>query len=296
MRRVTLLAIVAAFWLPSSASAADFIALTVSPTLVAPGWTLSATVTNGSFSRGDEIAGLTLRRSFLRGRAEEQHALRAHPDPTTISFDGRRGRWAATLGSAAGVNLAIETTGAPVAVEEAWGCRGPFVRLPVSLRGTLMLRTGTRFFKTIRRTRLAGFITTNVGPVSCDPPAAGACEPSVALHAGRLESSVLASPRRLGLQFREPVSTTGGSVAWYHVVAATGYDALAGTPPAVRVATPIRGSLRFVGQETKESSFGACRTTSTTGSASGTLGTTFVGWGARTLRLAGLPATLSETR
>jgi len=40
MRRVTLLSIVAAFALPPSAHAADYIALTVSPTQVAPGWSL----------------------------------------------------------------------------------------------------------------------------------------------------------------------------------------------------------------------------------------------------------------
>ena len=198
MRRVTLLAIIAALGVPSSASAADFIALTVNPTRVAPGWTLSATVTNGSFSRGDEIVGLTLRRSFLNGRAEEQHALRAHPAPTTVSFDGRRGRWAARLGTAAAVNLAIETTGAPVPVEEAWGCRGVFVRIPVSLRGTLSLRTGTRFFKTILRTRLTGFVTTEAGTVDCSAPAASACEPSALASGGQargLRARLVPTPR-----------------------------------------------------------------------------------------------------
>ena len=299
MRRVTLLAIVAAFGLPSSASAADYIALTVSPTRFAPGWTLSATVTNGSFSRGDEIVGLTLRRSFLRGRGEELHSLKAHPDRSTISFDGRRGRWAARLGTAAAVDLAIEPAGPPVAVEEAWGCRGAFVRVPVRLRGTLALRTGTRFFKTIQRSRLAGFVTIDNGPVDCNSPASSACEPSLTLQAGSLEGSVLASSRRLGLQFRDPVSgARAGSVAWYHVLAVSGYDALAaGTPPAVHVAAPIRGGIAFAGQATTESSSGACRTTSTTGSATGTLRTTFTGWGARSLRLQpGRPATLNETR
>lgn len=297
MRRVTLLAIVAAFGLPSSASAADYIGLTVSPTRVAPGWTLSATVTNGSFSRGDEIVGLTLRRSFLRGRGEELHALRAHPDLTTVAFDGRQGRWVAKLGAAAAIDLAIEATGTPVAAEDAWGCRGAFARIPVTLRGTLSVQTGTRFFKTIRRTRLAGFVTVDAGPVACDPPASSACEPSLTLHAGTPAGSVLASSRRLGLQFRDPVPSTGNSVAWYHVLAVSGYDALAGSPPVVRVAAPIRGSIAFTGQATKETSAGACLTKATTGSATGGLRASFVGWGARAVRLhAGLPATLSETR
>ena len=81
------------------------------------------------------------------------------------------------------------------------------------------------------------------------------------------------------------------------MLAVSGYDALAGTPPVVRVAAPIRGSVAFAGQATKETSAGACRTKATTGSATGSLRASFVGWGARTVRLhAGLPATLSETR
>ena len=301
MRRVTLLlVVVAAFGAPSATHGATYIALTVTPTQVAPGWTLSATVTNGSFSRGDEIVGLTLRRTFLRGRGEELHALKAHPKQTTIRFDGRNGRWAATsrLEGAATVDLAIEATGSAVEVSDAWGCLGAFRRIPVLLRGTLSLRTGTRFFKTIRRTRLAGFVTIDGGPVTCDVPPAATCEPSTTLHAGRLESSLLASPRRLGLTFRQPVK---GSAAWYHVLAVSGYDVLAGTPPAVAVAGPgvtaIRGSARFVGQATKETSSGACRTTSTSGAATGSFRASFVGWGARTLRLTpAVPATFSESR
>jgi len=300
MRRITVLAIVAAFGHPSAAHAAGYIALTVSPTQVAPAWTLSATVTNGRFYRGDEIAGLTLRRSFLSGRGEELHALKAHPSRTTISFEGRRGRWATngSFGSAAAVDLAIAATGPRTAVADAWGCRGAFVRIPVTLRGTLSLRTGTRFFNTIRRTRLAGFVTIDDGAVSCDVAPPATCEPSSTLHAGGLEGSLLASPRRLGLQFRDPVA---GSVAWYHVLAVSGYDVLTGTPPAVEVAGPavpaIRGSAHFAGQAAKETSSGACRTTSTSGAATGSFRASFAGWGARTLRLqSGVAATFNETR
>jgi hypothetical protein len=300
MRRVTLLLVVAAFGLPSTAPAADYVALTVNPTQVAPGWLLSATVTNGSFSRGDEIVGLTLRHSFLRGRGEELHALRAHPQRTTISFDGQRGRWATggLLGGAGAVDLALEATGAGTAVSDAWGCRGAFVRLPVTLRGTLSVRTGTRFFKTIKRTRLAGFVTVDDGSVSCGASRPTGCEPSSTLHAGGLAGSLLASPRRLGVQFREAVA---GSAAWYHVLAVSGYDVLGGTLPTLEVAGPgvpaIRGSARFVGQTARETSSGACRTTSTTGTASGSFRASFVGWGIRTLRLQpGVAATFNETR
>jgi hypothetical protein len=300
MRRVTLLLVVATFGLPSTAPAADYVALTINPTQVAPGWTLSATVTNGSFSRGDEIAGITMKRTFLSGRGEELHALRAHPKRTTISFDGTGGRWAAksAFGAAATVDLAIKATGAPTAVEDAWGCRGAFLRIPVRLTGTLALRTGTRFFKTIRRTRLAGFVTIDGGSVSCELPQTTACEASSRLHAGKLEASLLASSRRLGIQFRDAV---GSSAAWYHVLAVSGYDVFAGQPADLTVAGPsvpaIRGSAHFSGQTSKETTSGACRTTSTSGSATGSFRVSFAGWGARTLRLQpGAGATFNETR
>ncbi len=197
--RKLMIAIVVALAAPAGAHAADFVALTVDKTSVAPGWTLSATVTNGSFYRGDEIVGLTLRRSFLGGRAEEQHALRAHPKQTTISFDGRTGRWrtGSQLGSAATVDLAIEATGAPVTVEDAWGCGGGFAQVPVRLTGTLTLRTGTRFFGTIRKTRLTGFVTTETGAVNCDRPGPTVCTPSSALQAGTAAGSVSVAPREL---------------------------------------------------------------------------------------------------
>jgi hypothetical protein len=300
MRRVTLLLVVAAFGSSSSAHAANYIALTVGPIEVAPGWTLSTVVTNGSFSRGDEIVGLTLRRAFLADRGEELHALRGHPKRTTISFDGRRGRWATggLLGEAARVDLAIEATGPGTAVEDAWGCRGAFTRIPVRLRGTLALRTGTRFFKTIARTRLAGFVTTDAGAVSCDPVPPVACQRSSTLHAGGLSASLLASQRRLGLQFREPASATA---AWYHVLVVSGYDVLAGSPAELTVAGPsvpaIRGSARFVGQASSETTSGPCRMTSTSGAATGSFRASFVGWGVRTITLQpSAAATFNETR
>ncbi len=295
--RKLMIAIVVALAAPAGAQAADFVALTVDKTSVAPGWTLSATVTNGSFFRGDEIVGLTLRRSFLGGRAEEQHALRAHPKQTTISFDGRTGRWrtGSRLGSAATVDLAIEATGAPVTVEDAWGCGGGFAQVPVRLTGTLTLRTGTRFFGTIRKTRLTGFVTTDTGAVNCDRPGPTVCTPSAALQAGTAGGSVSVAPRELVLQFRQ----AAGPAAWYHVMTVRGYEALSGSLPTLGVPTPpaaVRGSARFAGQSATESSLGACRTTRTSGAATGSFATTFAGWGARTLRLApGVPASFSES-
>ena len=304
MRRVTLLSIIAALALPSAAHGADYLALVLNPTKVAPGWTLSGLVTSGSFYRGDEIAGLTLQRSFLAGRGEEKHALRAHPRQATISFDGLRGRWSTSnqLGNAGAVDLAIKATGPATPVDDAWGCRGAFARIPVQLEGSLTLRTGTRFFKTIRRTRLAGFAVFDQGAVNCDRPQAGECEASSSLWAGTSRSSVVAAPRSLVLQFREPVAQSRAGAAWYHVMTVEGYDVLTGgRPPAVEIAGPsvpaLIGSASFVRETVKETSAGACRTISTSGTATGGFRASFVGWGYRTLRLQpGVPATLREPR
>jgi hypothetical protein len=301
MRRVTLLAIIAALSLPSPA-AADYVALVVNPTKVAPGWTLSGLVTSGSFYRSDEIVGLTLQRSFLAGRGEEKHALRAHPREATISFAGVSGSWKTSgqLGNAGAVDLAIEATGAPTPVDEAWGCRGAFARVPVRLDGALTLRTGTRFFKTIRRARLAGYVIFDQGAVNCDRPQPSECTASSSFSAGTARSSVVAAPRSMVLQFRDPVARSSAGAAWYHVMTVDGYDAVTGSLPelGVRGRSPtLRGNARFLAGEATQSHSGACLTTRTSGAATGSFSSTFVGWGARTLRLnAGVPASFSESR
>lgn len=301
MRRVTLLAIIAALSLPSPA-AADYVALVVSPTKIAPDWTLSGLVTSGSFYRGDEIAGLTLQRTFLAGRGEEKHALRAHPRQATISFAGVSGSWKTSneLGNAGAVDLTIEATGVPTPVDEAWGCRGAFARVPVRLEGALMLRTGTRFFKTIRRARLAGFVIFDQGAVNCDRPQPSECAASSSFWAGTAKSSVVAAPGAIVLQFRDPVAQSSAGAAWYHVMTVDGYDAVTGSLPRLGVrgpSTTIRGNARFLAGEATQSRSGACLTTRTSGAATGSFSTTFVGWGARTLRLApGVPAAFSESR
>lgn len=301
MKRLVV-AIVAALGIPSAAQAADYVALTVNPTKVAPGWTLSGTVTSGSFYSGDEIAGLTLRRSFLAGRGEEQHRLIAHTrGRAPISFDGQTGRWKTTFGGAATVDLAIKPLALPARpVDEAWGCRGTFSRVSVRLVGTLTLRTGTRFFKTIRRTQLRGFVTFDEGAVDCARPAPATCEAFSSLQAGNPRASLNASARQLTLQFRDPLQSAP-STAWYHVLSVSGYDALTGGPPEVGVRAPatpvVRGNARFLAQEATESRSGACVTTRTAGIATGSFTTTFAGWGARTLRLdAAVPASFSESR
>jgi hypothetical protein len=286
MKRVVI-AIVAALAAPAGAQAADYVGLTVNATKVAPGWTLAGTHTSSPFYRGDQIFGLTLRRTFLGGRGEEQHALRAHPKQPLISFDGRTGRWQTKgqLGSVVEIDMRITAAGEPVSIPFSFGCDGAFVRVPVLLEGLLTLRTGTRFFKTIKRTTLAGFVTYENGEVNCDRPAPTTCESSRSFQAGGdATGAVVVAPRQLVLQFRQAVE----SAAWYHVMWIGGFDALAETPPTIDVRAPstaISGSAQFIGQDTTESTYGACHIKLTTGVARGSFTTTFAGWGARALRL-----------
>jgi hypothetical protein len=292
-----LVAIVAALAAPAGSQAADYVGLTVNRTAVAPGWALTATHTSGAFYRGDEIFGLTLTRSFLGGRGQEQHRLVHHPRQPLISFDGRAGRWQTKgrLGSVAAIDMTITATGTPSPADFAWGCTGAFVRVPVRLRGSLTLRTGTTFFRTIRRASLTGFVTYEDGTVTCERPAPLTCESSTALFAGGGRASLNVAPRNFSLQFRE----AAGPATWYHVMTVGGYEALTGSLPTIDVRAPsaaISGGARFTGETETELTYGACRTTRTAGAATGSFRTTFAGWGARTLRLgAGASASYSQT-
>ena len=291
------IAIVAALAVPASSHAADYVGLTVNKTKVAPGWTLAGTHTSGAFYRGDEIFSLALRRSFLGGRGEEQHWLTRHSRQPLLSFDGRSGRWQTKglIGSVAVIDMTITATGPPQPAEFSWGCTGAFLRAPVRLDGSLTLRTGTRFFKTIRRSTLTGFVTYEDGAVSCDHPAPLTCDTSSFLYAGTPQASAIVGKRTFSLQFGD----TAGAARWYHVMTVLDYDGLTGTLPTIDVRAPttaIRGSARFTGADTTETSYGACRTTRTNGAATGSFRTTFTGWGARTLRLQpGMTASFSVT-
>jgi hypothetical protein len=152
------------------------------------------------------------------------------------------GRWKTSnqLGNAVAVDLAIEATGAPTPVDEAWGCRGAFARIPVRLEGTLTLRTGTRFFNTIRRARLAGFVIVDQGAVNCDRPQPSECAASSSFWAGTAKSSVVAAPRSIVLQFRDPVAQSPAGAAWYHVMTIDGTTPSRATCPSSVSVSPRR--------------------------------------------------------
>lgn len=283
---------------PTGAHAADSTYLSLDRTRVAPGWTLTGSVVSARAYNTSDIVGLTLTRTFLAGRGEESHALRAHRR-IPITFDGRSGRWR-TAGQIAGVavvDLRIAAVGAPQPAADLLGCRGALQRVRVRLTGVLRLRTGTRFFGTIRRTSLTGTAIYTRGALDCTPQPSASCEPSASLSAGRPRAWLNADRRSLGLQFWEAAPGAPANVTWYHVIRVGGYDALNGQAPALQIVAPesgISGGGAFAGGST-ETLEGPCPASSTEGEATGTFRTTFAGWGARTLTLTGTPAVYRQS-
>lgn len=290
--------------LPAPAYAIDY-ALQLQPSKVPEahvpaGWRLMATtITRGQF----ETFGVTLGRTFLGGRAEESHGLRAALSVGTVAFDGVRGRWDTQkqVGGVVSVRMSIRATGALEALEDAWGCRGSFARVSVVLRGTFVLRTGTRFFGTIRRSQLKGILTFRTGGAAdCSPPSVATCTPWTDFHVTRGFDSVYASPDsrgRVALSFREGGRT--GPV-WYHVLTVTRLEPFAGALPALNLripaGLPITGAGTFTATESSDSTVGSCRVTTTRGAFTGTFRARFAGWGTRTLAMGTYDAAYREAR
>ena len=312
-----------AFALPARAHAVDHLVLDISPTRMAAAasvktskqerarlrqlarWRLDARIVGRDFYRsGDaEIFGVSLTRSFSNGH--ELHAFRAAPRQT-VTFDGERGRLKARFGKTLAIDMEIVATAAPHAVEPALPCRGAFAEVAVRLRGTLVLRTGTRFFRTIHRARLSGVVNFNAGGVvDCTPQASTECGNSSTLSVSHgADAALLMSPDEngwtsLSIADRSAASATG--YTWYHVMYALGSNPLSGQLPTIAAhltgPLPIQGSGTFTAQQTSTDVDGACRSTSTTGTFDGTFRVRFAGWGLRTLRLSSADhATFREQR
>ena len=190
---VLVAAIGIAFALPARAHAVDHVVLDISPTRIAApasikaskqerarlrqlaSWRLDGRIVGRDFYRpGDaEIFGVSLTRSFSNG--EELHAFRAAPRQT-ITFDGERGRLEARFGKTLVIAMEIVATGPPHAAEPPLPCRGAFAAVAVRLRGTFVLRTGTRFFRTISRVGLTGVVNfSSGGVVDCTPQSSIEC-------------------------------------------------------------------------------------------------------------------------
>ena len=283
MRRCVVLIVVvgAALALPPRGFAVGHVVLDVSPTRVGAlaDWRLSARVVGGGFYRsGDaEIFGVTLSRSFTDGRGHELHALRAAPRQT-VTFDGERGRWNARFGDALKIRMDITAGGTPRPVDAPLPCRGTFAQVPVTLRGTFALRTGTSFFGTIRRVALRGVVTFDpAGGVDCTPQPSLTCGQSTTLSVShRLSSTadatLLMSPDENGwttLSFADRSAESSAGYTWYHVMYALGVAPFSSPLPTIVVnlpsTLPIQGSGTFTAQEPSTVADGTCTTVSATG-------------------------------
>lgn len=307
---VVVAAIGIAFALPARAHAIDHVVLDISPTRIATAvsvktskqerarlrqlasWRLDGRIVGRDFYRpGDaEIFGVSLTRSFSNGH--ELHAFRAAPRQT-VTFDGERGRLEARFGKTLAIAMEIVATGAPHPAEPALPCRGVFAEVAVRLRGTFVLRTGTRFFRTIRRVGLTGVLNFNSGgAVDCTPPPSTECENSSTLSVSKgADAALLMSPDENGwasLSIADRSAASAG-YTWYHVMYALGSNPLSGQLPTIAAhltgSLPIQGSGTFTAQQTSTEVDGACRITSTTGTFDGTFRVRFAGWGPRTVRL-----------
>jgi hypothetical protein len=314
---VLVVAVGAALVLPAQGYAVDHVVLDISPTRVAApvsakaskqerarvkalaAWRLDGRVVGRDFYRfaDPEIFGVTLSRSFPGGRGHELHAFRAAP-VQTVAFDGQRGRWEARFGNALTLSMEIAATGAQQPAEPPLPCRGTFARVPVSLRGSFVLRTGTKFFRTIRQVTLTGLVTfAPTGLVDCTPLSSPECSHSRTLSlshraSGTSDAMLLMSPDEKGwttLSFADRSAASSAGYTWYHVMYALGFNPLSGQLPtiAARLASPlpIQGSGTFKARQTSTETNGACSTVLTTGTFKGMFRARFAGWGTSTMRL-----------
>ena len=311
-----IVAVVAALALPGRAHAVGHLVLDISPTRVAApvsakaskqerarlkalaSWRLHGRVVGRDFYRlGDpEIFGVTLSRSFPAGRGDELHAFRAAPKQT-VTFDGQSGRWEARLGNALTLRMEIEATGAQESSDPPLPCLGTLAKVPVTLRGTFVLRTGTKFFRTIRRVTLTGLMTfAPNGLVDCTPVVpTSACGRSTTLSlshrlSGTSDATLLMSPDENGwttLSVADRSSASAG-YTWYHVMYALGFNPLSGQLPTIAALLasplPIQGSGTFTARLTSTETNGACSTVTTAGTFTGLFRAQFAGWGTRSVK------------
>jgi len=277
--RIALVVLAAALAAPADALAVDHVWLSLKPAKLGDGWTLTGASASGDFyPNSKEILGVTLshRRSAV---AIERHALRASLARATVSFDGRGGHWRARdVNGVLDVNLTIATSGKPQEVADALGCRGALLRVPVTLTGTFVLRTGTKALQTIRRARLTALITYNEGgQLGCGPISSG-CEAGATLTASSGLERLFVDAERRALTLTFPQA--GG---WYHVLEREQVQ-VTGDLPTIRVDAPGLGSVTFSVIRTIEGGAERCRIVTAEGTLTGTLAARFAGWGARTFR------------
>lgn len=312
--------------LPAQGYAADHIVLDIAPTSIAghtslhaskkqrdrvkslAPWRLSGRVVDRDYYRfGDpEIFGVSFSRSFTGNRDRELHAFRAAPT-RTLTFDGNRGRWEATFANALVLKMDITVAGMPQPADPPLACRGTFVRVPVKLRGSFVLRTSTSFFGTIRSVSLQGYITYSPAAlVDCSPAPPSPASQLGAWHRSSpiSDAMLLMSSEESGwttLTFADRRAASSAGYTWYHVMFAVDANPLSGRLPTISARLPstarIRGSGTFNAQQISTEQEGACTKTTATGALNGTFRTRFAGWGSRSVTYAAADsASYSEKR
>ena len=293
---VVILGLAAVLFLPQSGGAvADDVVLRLAPvTLAHPPGKLAAWTLEGGAGNG-VLAWLNLRRSYRNGRAEGLHTVAMIGGPS-VAFDGKHGSFEADLGRSLSVKMAITATATTGTVVD---CDGR-TRMPVELRGQLTLRTGTRFFGTVRRSHLSGVVYFNgEPPPSCTrpPTIVAPCPRGSTLYVNQPPaflgmsnfSPTLPDSVSTMLAFGpiSPEQVTGSAPEWSHIMRVPTYR-VRGILPTLTVglpaSSPIRGSGMFTGEQTTETMQDGCQRVTTNGTFEGALRTHFTGWGARSIR------------
>jgi hypothetical protein len=256
-------------------------------------WTLQAWADDGS------APYVTLERLSANRRVRETHILNG--GVASLTFDGKRGSFQAQVGTALQVSMAIAATRSSGPVID---CSGR-MRVPIVLRGTFVLGTGTRFFGTIHRSRATGVVWFKAeAPPDCSAPTSPAlCAPGSAFGVGGIEAvargrlMTWASPAIrpwtsatiLAFGPVSPEAVVGPSPEWSHVMTVFGLNPLTGALPTLTVHmppwSPIQGDGTFTARQTSEQIDNGCRTATTTGAFEGSFRAQFAGWGVRTLQI-----------
>jgi hypothetical protein len=315
MRRCRLALVVvgaAAFAAPAGARAADHLSLDASTRLggALAGWRLAVHADSGDVYATDDPAtqspltrGGYVRVRLVRraGAADERHDLIGLPTSDTIAFDGTAGTLdvRSELGSALAIRMAISTAGTATPTNALACTGGSFVSVPVRLRGTFVLATGTRLFGTLRPAALSGRLISNRGGhvAGCFDRPVAACTPgeelsaSVVLGPGAARPAVVLgavwAPRER-YAYAAWISYLDGPAdpEWKHqLFVDLPRRPFAGPPRHLRFRLPAHGPLRGSGllRTTRVASTPApeCGSVETqaSGSLEGTFGAVYHGWG-----------------
>jgi hypothetical protein len=286
---------VVALALPGRSLALDDLSLYMAPTSLGTppsklaAWTLQASVSDGA------PPYVTFERWSRRGRVREMHILNLS-GAASVTFDGKAGTFEANFGSTLRVTMAIAATRSNGPVVD---CAGR-MRVPIDLRGTFALRTGTRFFGVIRRARAFGTVSFKAeAPPDCAAPTSAGCTPGSSLAFGRTGGWLLGwtnvaslpwtSAAILAIGPASPDEMVGTSPVWSHWMTVMGLNPLTGTLPTLTMRmpawSPVQGGGTFTARQTSEQVADGCAITSTTGTFEGSFRARFAGWGVRTVQI-----------